>query len=233
MFAVEEGGVEGLHAVNHLTVAVLLGTIQIFLVAKDFVGIHQCFVHAAMFRAEHLLHLFVGDVTHHIDAPVGKSAEEFFCQWAASVEIGIAQTSQHLVLTIEWHPATRAAELCDVASIESCPDMIEGLSADETFQAFRVVFVGILTVLHDVEAIVQFFFHAGFHVGIISGCVCQSKCTHIVTAHMTAEVETCITAPVGEVGVLLFPSVILGRGVLAESCLTDEWCHQAVGIILQ
>ena len=105
VLAVEEGGVEGLHAVNHLAVAVLLSCIEIFLVAKDGVGIHQSFVHAAMFRAEHLLHLLVGDVAHHVDAPIGKTAEEFLRQRALGVEISIAKTSQHLVLTVEGHPS--------------------------------------------------------------------------------------------------------------------------------
>ena len=105
VLAVEEGGVEGLHAVNHLAVAVLLSCIEIFLVAKDFVGIHQCLVHASVLPSEYLLHLLVGDVAHHVHAPVRESAEEFFCQWAARVEIGIAQTSQHLVLTVEGHPS--------------------------------------------------------------------------------------------------------------------------------
>ena len=213
--------------------AVLLGSVEVFLVAKNLVGIHQRLVHAAMLRAEHLLHQVVRDVAHHVDAPVAEPLEEFLGQGAACVEVSVAQACQYLVLAIERHPAARFAEFCDVASVESCPDVIQRLSADKALQPLRVVLVGILTVLHDVEAIIQLLFHLGLHIRIVRGCVGQGKRAHIVATYVTAEVKACIAAPVREVGVLLFPVVILRRAVLAQACLTDEWSHQSVCVILQ
>ena len=233
VLTVEEGRVERLHAVDHLAMAILLRSLEIFLVAEDLVGIHQRLVHAAMFRAQHLLHLLVADVAHQVHAPVGEPAEELLAHLAVGIEEGIPQTRQHLMLTIEGHPAARTAELRDVAGIEARPDVVQGLSADESLQTLRVVLVGILTVLHDGEAVVQLLLHLRLRAGIVRGGIGQGEGADVVSAHVSAQVEARIASPVREVGMLLLPSVILRRTVLRQSCLTDEGSHQPVGIVFQ
>ena len=57
VLAIEESGVEALHPVQHLTVAVAFGGGKIFRIAKEGVGIGQAFVHSSMFPSEQLVEL--------------------------------------------------------------------------------------------------------------------------------------------------------------------------------
>ena len=57
MTVVQERRVERLHAVHHFRMAVFLGRRQVFLVAKQLVGISDGFVHASVLVAQHVLHI--------------------------------------------------------------------------------------------------------------------------------------------------------------------------------
>ena len=105
VLTIEERGVECLHAVEHRLVGVLLGCLQIFLVAKELVGIEQRLVHATVFAVEEAFEGLVINLGNKVGAPVGQLAEHLLGFLAAGIEIGIAKTGQNLVLAIEGHPA--------------------------------------------------------------------------------------------------------------------------------
>ena len=234
MLAVEEGLVERLHAVEHRLVGVFLGTCQVFPLAKQLVGIEQRLVHAAVFAVEESLEVAFRNLAHHVDAPVGQLAEHLLGLFAVAIDIGVAQACQNLMLAIERHPSPVVADGGEVAAIELLPRLVDGLAANEAIEAFRIVVVGILTVFHDVEHIVQTLFQTGLRICIMTGGIGQRQGRYIVASHMSAEVEAGIAAPVPEVGVLLLPAVVGTAGIACgrESCLTYEWCEQAVCVVL-
>ena len=154
MLAIEERRVEGLHAVEHGLMGVLLGGSEVLAVAKELIGIEQRLVHAAMLTVEEGLEIGIGHLRHQVDAPVGQLAEQLLGHGALAIEIGIAQACQDLVLAIEGHPAPVAANAREVAPVELLPGFVDGLSANEAIEALGITIVGILTVLHDTEHIV-------------------------------------------------------------------------------
>ena len=121
MLAVEEVGVERLHAVEHGLMGVLLGGGQVLRVAEELVGIEQRLVHAAVFAVKEALESLVVDLGNEVGTPVGQLAEHFLSLQAAGVEIGIAQSGQHFVLAVEGYPAPVLLDAGEVALIELAP----------------------------------------------------------------------------------------------------------------
>ena len=70
MLSIEERSVQRLHILHHRVVAEFLGSSQVFLVTKDFIGICQGFVHTAMLPSQHGLHVGRIQFAHHIHAPI-------------------------------------------------------------------------------------------------------------------------------------------------------------------
>ena len=234
MLAVEEGGVERLHAVEHGFVRELLGSLQIFLLAEELVGIEQALVHATVFGVEHGFHVGRREFGYHVHAPVGKLAKHLFGCLVLAIDPCIAQAGEYLVLTIEGHPTALALKLAERSAVECCPHIVDGLSANETIESLGVGIVSILTVFHHTHHIVHALLHLRLHGSIVVGCVCQGKCRKIVTTHMTVEIEA-VVAPVHKRGVQLGVVVILvtGIGGGGESGLAHIGREQAVHIVLQ
>ncbi len=184
VLAVEEGLVQRLHAVEHRLVGVFLGSCQVFPLAKQLVGIEQRLVHAAMFAVEESLEVAFRNLAHHVDAPVGQLAEHLLGLFAVAIEIGIAQAGQNLMLTIERHPSPVVADGGEVALIEFLPRLVDGLAANEAIEAFRIVVVGILTVFHDVEHIVQTLFQTGLRICIMTGGIGQRQGRNLSLIHI-------------------------------------------------
>ena len=136
------------------------------------------------------------------------------------------------MLTVEWHPAAVLAEGAEVVGIETRPYLVDGLSADEAFQPLGVIGEGVLTVLENVDAIVQTRLELCAK-GFIAFCsIGQCQCCQVVTAHVSFEAPVG-EAPVGERGVLLQPTIVFAAALCVQSGLTDEGGHEAVGIIAQ
>ena len=115
----------------------------------------QCLVHASVFPPEDLLHLVGGEMAYEVDAPVGEVAEHLLGELAVGIDVGIAQAGEDLMLAVEGYPSSVFLELCEVALVEACPYLVDGLSAYEAFESLCVEGVGILAVLHYAEAVVE------------------------------------------------------------------------------
>ena len=134
------------------------------------------------------------------------------------------------VLTVEGHPSSILPELSEVAGIEARPNLVDGLAADEAPQPLGVAGIGILAVFQDVEAVVEALLQLRLD-GQVGGCgVAQGQSRQVVSAHVSLKAPVA-QSPVLERGVLGQPAVILARGHVVESGLTDEGGHQAVGIV--
>ena len=157
MLAIEEAGVQYLHAVEHGFVREFLGGRQVLLVAKQLVGIKQRLVHTAVLAVEKVLEIRIRNLSNEVDAPVAEFAKHLTGLMAAAVDVGVAQSGQDLMLAVEGHPAPVAANLGEVAAVEGAPRVIDGLSADETIESLGVVVVLVLTVLHHLKHIVHAF----------------------------------------------------------------------------
>ena len=213
---------------------VFLGRRQVLLVAEEQVGVEQHLVHAAVLTAEEALEGALRHLRHEIDAPVGHLVEQFLGHVAMGVDVGIAQTGQHLVLTVERHPAPVALNLRQVALVEGLPRVVDGLAADEAVEALGVLVVLVLAVLQHLEHIVQALFQLGALRLVVRGGVGHGQCRHIVAADVAAQVEARVAAPVGEVGVLRQPVIVLAGlvGGRCQSGLAHEGCQQAVDVVL-
>ncbi len=187
VLSVEEGGVECLHAAHHGLVAVFLGGIEVFAFAKQTVGVGERLVHTAVLPTENFLHLTVREVADHENTPVAHVLEERLGKLGVGVEPGITQSCQHLVLAIEGNPAAVGLKRREVAAVETRPDLVEWLSADESFQSFGVVVEGALAIVENVQHVVEALLHLCLRVGIAGGGVCQRQGGEIVTAHMSFE----------------------------------------------
>ena len=75
MLAIEEVGVECLHAVEHGLVGVLLGSGQVLRVAEELVGVEQRLVHASVLAVKEALEGLVVDPGNEVGAPVGQLTE--------------------------------------------------------------------------------------------------------------------------------------------------------------
>ena len=181
-----------------------------------------------MLGVEYGLHRGIRKVGYQIDTPVGKFAKEISRRGVAGIKIGIAQTGQHLMLTIKRHPSTVLPERTDVAGIHFLPHVVDGLTANKSVETLGIGVVGILAILQHVNHIVQTLFDASLCGGVVTRCVCHGQGRHIVPADMPGEVKI-ISTPIYEVGVSGLP-VSISSGMQAS--LTDEGSEQSVDIIL-
>ena len=234
MLAVKEGGVQALHAVEHRLVGVLLGSIEVFLVAKQLIGIQHRLVHAAMLGVKQGVHVAVADLRHDVHTPVGHLAEQLLGHVIVAVEVGIAQTGQYFVLHVEGHPATMTLVGLYVALIEGRPVAVDRLTADEAVEALRILVVLILTVLQHADHVVHALLQLRFHAGIVAGSVGQGQGREVMAAHMTAQVKRRV-APVREVRMLRQPLVVAAARVRGrcQTRLTYIRRQQSVNVILQ
>ena len=111
MAVVEERRVELLHAVEHGAMTETLGGGEVFRIAEELIGIDQRLVDAAMFAVEEALQVAVAHLRDEVHRPVGHLPEHLLGLLALAVEVGVAQTCQHLMLTVERYPAPVAANL--------------------------------------------------------------------------------------------------------------------------
>ncbi len=186
---VEKSRVDGLHAVEHGLVTVFLGGFQVFGVTKDGVSVGQHLVHASVLGVEHSLHGAVGQFGYDIDAPVAELAKHRSSLLAPRIEIGVTQASEHLVLTIEGHPAAMVAEGGDVARKHFLPIIIDRLPAEIAVQPFLVVIEGLLAVGENGEHVVKTFLELLLRRTVMAGGVGQRERAEVVAAHMAREVE--------------------------------------------
>ena len=187
-----------------------------------------------MFTVQKALEGIIVDLGNQVSAPVAKLTEHLFCHVAVAIEIGIAQTSQNLVLTIERHPTPVALYAREVALIEFLPRIVDGLTANEAVETFLVVVILILTVFHDFQHIVHALLELRSNGLIMAGRIGQCQSREIVTANMSTEVEA-IAAPVLEVGVLGEPLVVRTGLVLrvGQTGLTYIGREQTVNVVLE
>ena len=213
---------------------ILLCGVEVFLVAKELIGIEQRFVHAAVFAVQKVLEGSIGRAGNDIRAPVGQFAEEFLGLVAAAVEVGVAQSGQYLVLDIERHPTPVAANLREVALIERFPRVVDRLSANETIETGSVSVVGILAILHHGQHVIHALLEFTALGLVVTGGIGQGQRREIVTAHVAAKVEA-RTSPVREIGVLGKPLVVGRRcvGSIGKAGLAHEGREQAVDVVLQ
>ena len=208
MAVVEERRVELLHAIKHSAMAETLGGGEVFRIAEELIGIDQRLVDAAMFAVEEALQVAVAHLRDEVHRPVGHLPEHLLGLLALAVEVGVAQTSQHLMLTVERHPAPVAANLREVAASHRTPRVVDGLATQEAVHALLVVVVGFLAIVEHVEHILHTLLQLLAHAAFVGGGIGQRECRHIVTAHVAIQVEACIATPVLEDGVCLQPTGI-------------------------
>ena len=193
MATIKECSVERLHAVEHCLMTVSLGSSKVFGITKELIGIEHTLVHAAVLCIEHCFHVGITELCHDIHTPVGKFAEHLLSQFAASIKIGIAQTSQYLMLTIEWHPASFIPEIVYSAIEEGAPYACDRLTANKTIESLGVVIVCLLAVVHYLKHIFHALFHSFFHGFIGCSGISQRQCRQVMTAHMTVKIKAIIT----------------------------------------
>ena len=227
MTVVEERGRNRLHAAHHRGVAVFLGTVEIFGVVGEVIGIGQDFVHAAVLRVEHALHGVGVVFGHEIYGPVAHLEEHREGLVALTIYICVAQAGHHLVLHIEGHIAAGAVEFGGAAAVHIRPKCVVGIAADVALEALCVGVEFVLTILHDGEHVVHALLELRLRGGIVAGGISLREGREIVSAHMTVETEVA-AAPVLEVGVERRPVGILSR---VESGLTHEGCEQTVHVV--
>ena len=238
MTVVQECGVQRLHAVHHLRMAVFLGSSQVFLVTKQLIGIHDGLVHTSVLVTQHVLHVAFRQFRHHVHTPVTQFLVHLLRQFAVGIEVGISQTCQHLVLTIERYPTTILLIRADVVGIHGRPYLGDRLTSDEALHTSRVTFVGILTVLHDLQAVVKFVLQLRsqrlLSLIVTQGCIRESQRCEVVTTHMSFERPAGV-APVTEGRMFRSPVVVLVFRVssFCQTRLTHKWRHQTVCVVLQ
>ena len=92
------------HRVQKPLMRPLLCSIQILFVFREVIGIGIDFGHAAMFRAEHLLHLGIVEAVRNCNAPVAKFEEHRLCVLVARINVGVTQTRKKFVDIVPRHP---------------------------------------------------------------------------------------------------------------------------------
>ena len=147
-----------LHTIHLVGMVIFLGGIEVFPVSKDMVGISQGLVHASMFPAQHNLHVVFRKMGYNLNAPVAYPLEAVFGCLAAGIYPSVSQSGEYLVLAIEGYPSSVFLVFRQVVGIESCPYLIDGLSADKALQSLCVLFESVLAVFQDTETVVQLFF---------------------------------------------------------------------------
>jgi len=108
-----------------------------------------------MLPTEYLLHLVVAQVADECHTPIAQPLEQISRHLTVGVNPGIAQAGQYLVGAVERHPSAILLEGGQVAAVQSCPYLVDGLSANEPLHAIVTVGIGILAILHHAQHIVQ------------------------------------------------------------------------------
>ena len=91
-----------------------LRQVQVPAIACERVDVGQHFVHAAVFRAEHLLHLGVRQVRQQFRAPVRERDQHVARLRVAADHVGIAEAREQLVQVVPGHPGAIEAEALDL-----------------------------------------------------------------------------------------------------------------------
>ena len=152
---VEEGSIERLHSADHGLMTVFLGGLEIAAVSEERVGIRQHFRHATVLRIEHALHLLRGELGNDVHGPVAELAVQRLRRAVAGIDGCVAQTCHHLVFAIERHPAPHLVIGRQVSFVELLPYLVDGLSANISFQSGIVVVESVLTILQHSDHLVE------------------------------------------------------------------------------
>ncbi len=78
--------------------------VQVLLLPRHLGHVGQHLVHAAVLRAQHVLHLFIGQVRAQCQRPVGQGDQHRARVLVAGVLVGVAQARVHLVQVVPRHP---------------------------------------------------------------------------------------------------------------------------------
>ena len=130
------------HRIQKPLVRPLLGRIQVLFVFRELVGVGVNFGHAAVFRAEHLLHLGIVQAVRNRDAPVAKCQKHRLCLFIARINISVAQARIKLVDIVPRHPI---AVLCaSIAILHLEPHLLAVRHAANV--TLEVIVLGILVL---------------------------------------------------------------------------------------
>ena len=177
------------HRIQKPLVRPLLSRIQILRIVRELVGVGVNFGHAAVFSAEHLLHLGIVKAVRNRNAPVAKSQEHGLSLFIACINVGIAQARVKFVNVVPRHPI--AVLGTGISALHAEPHLFAVGHAANV--ALEVIVLGIL-VLNGFEFF-QDIFQPFFNLNVVIVGVMHRKCTQVMPEHMPVQ-----TSPVRELG---------------------------------